>query len=72
MRLVQLEIQDEALERFEQLKKRMGKTDMKEVLNTALTVLNWVVDELHEGRTVGAIDKDGEGYHELILPGLTD
>lgn len=41
-----------------------------EVVRTALTLLNWVVDETGRGQLILAVQKDGTPIHRLSMPSL--
>ncbi len=43
-----------------------------EVLNSALTLLNWYAEQYKNGRTVGSIDPKTEKYREVVLDGVPD
>lgn len=73
-RRIQVDVNDELMT---SLQERLGQPDGKVTLSMALDLLNWAVGEIHKGRSIASIEhgqEEGEedGYHELVLPGLTN
>ena len=51
----------------------MDKCDIstkKELINTALTVFEWMVKHASNGRVIAAVDEAGDTYIELGMPAL--
>ncbi len=55
------------------LERLQSKLDQSptELSKTAFTVLNWVVDEVSEGRVILSAKPDGSDVRELSLPELS-
>lgn len=57
--------------RIAELKALQAETEaesMKELLNTALTVLEWAVSEIKDGNEIAAVNEDQNVYRVLITP----
>lgn len=44
--------------------------ELKDLLNNALTLLKWVIEERGAGRKIGSLDQAKKTFRELELPGL--
>jgi hypothetical protein len=44
----------------------------KDLVNVALSVFEWAVNQVIDGRTIAAVDKEAKHFVELGLPALTD
>jgi len=69
MRL-QFELTDVQNYGFNTLKKQLGMATKKEVFNTALVLLGWVINQLKEGRKIYSIDEKEQHVKELAMPAL--
>lgn len=57
--------------RIQELKDLQGETrtdSMKELVNTALTMLEWAVKEVGNGNEIAAINEDEKAYRVFITP----
>ena len=57
-------------ELVDHLKESTGVENNKELLNEALLLLEWAVEEAAQGRSIGSIDADKSEYKEVVLPSL--
>ena len=57
-------------ELVDHLKRTTGVENNKELLNEALLLLEWAVEEASHGRSIGSIDEDKSEYKEIVLPSL--
>jgi hypothetical protein len=55
---------------MEDLKEKTGSATIKELLNNALTLLDWAVSASMEGAAICAIDDRREVQRELQMPAL--
>ncbi|MCG8698984.1 MAG: hypothetical protein MI922_13095 [Bacteroidales bacterium] len=55
---------------MEELKKSLKVKKNVDVVNNALTLLNWAVDELKEGRIILSSDSKGGDLRRLVMPDL--
>jgi hypothetical protein len=68
MTTLEFELSDERLADLEQLQSDCGFYDRKTLFNNALTMLQWAVVKLKEGKSIVAVDEVAERYHELEMP----
>jgi hypothetical protein len=60
-------------DRFEELKDLMGRcriSSQKDLFNSALTLLEWAVEERSKGRIIASVDEPNMKYKELAMPAL--
>jgi len=50
----------------------LGTKKATEIARTALTLLNWAVDEVSQGRVIFSGDRDGTNLHKLAMPVLAN
>lgn len=57
---------------IENLMQKVGTTSKQQLLNSALTLLNWVAKEKEKGRAIGSLDesKSEPTFREIIMPEL--
>ncbi len=67
---VQFEITKEQAKKIEELMKTTGATTKKDLFNDALSMLQWAVKQVSNGRFVGSIDETNNNYRELNTPAL--
>jgi hypothetical protein len=68
---IQFELPEDRVRELEQL---MAETDIstkKELLNTALTLFQWAVQEKRTGNVIASIDEKQNRLKELIMPSLS-
>ena len=65
---IELSLNEKRMADMQALKNDLGLKNGKDVLNHSLTLLEWAVKELKEGRTVASISPDLESYRELKFP----
>lgn len=63
----QFEMPLENAERLEELAKHVGVTK-REIINNALTLLEWAIAEVQQGRIIASVDEREHKYKEVILP----
>ena len=61
---------DEKLGELEDLMVRAGIASRKDLINNALTLLEWVIKEKEEGRTIVSLDPSSKRYKEIVMPFL--
>ena len=47
---------------------KLGTKKSTEIARAALTLLNWAVDEVSQGRAIFSGDRDGKDLHKLAMP----
>jgi hypothetical protein len=70
MKRLQFLVPDERAREIDDLVKRTGLPNRTDLLNNALTLLEWAVRERENGRIIGSIDEQAERYKEVELPGF--
>lgn len=68
---VQFEMTDGKFKEFEELMKRVGVKTKKDLINNALTLLEWAVNERKTGRIIASVDEKEQKYKEVIMPILS-
>ena len=53
-----------------QLQQKLGVKKATEIVKSAMTLLDWVTDEVSKGRVILSSDRDGDNVHRLVMPGL--
>ena len=66
---LQFEVEEDALREIEQLQELGGLRTRKDLLNNALTLLQWAVRQRSKGRTILSEGEDGS-QRELEMPFL--
>jgi hypothetical protein len=67
---IQLELPEDRVAELDDLADRLHIRTRKDLLNTALTLLEWAVNEKASGRKIASVDVDNEVLRELVMPGL--
>jgi len=62
------EINEDQMNSFKALQQRTGAGTMKDLVNNALTILEWAVDETAKGNEVAALNEDDKSYRILVTP----
>ena len=65
-----IEMSQSQIDSVKALTKITESRDMKDVINVALAVLEWAVDETLQGNEVAAVDSRANNYRVLIIPQL--
>ena len=65
---IQFELPENRLEELEKLMKKAGILTKKELLNNALSLFEWVVQERERGHTIASVDEEEKRYRELVMP----
>lgn len=64
----QLEIPESRLKELEVLMAEAGISTKKELVNNALTLLEWAIGEKKAGYSIASVDNEKEKYRELVMP----
>jgi hypothetical protein len=67
MRL-ELEISIDGIENLKRIMRFSGVKREEELLDTAVALMMWAVEQRAEGRKIGSIDPEKEEYRELEIP----
>jgi hypothetical protein len=64
---VRIQIPDDVVEQIQQ---KLGDIKVTDIAKQAVTMFNWAVNEVAEGRVVLSSDKEGEKMTRLAMPSL--
>jgi hypothetical protein len=67
---IQFTVSDHRQKEIEEMMERTGSETKRELLNHALTVLKWILDEKQKGSIVASFDEENKKYKELVLAGF--
>lgn len=67
---IQLELPVEKVQELEELMEQAKISTKKDLINNALTLLEWALNEKKEGRTIASINEKTMSYKELVMPVL--
>jgi hypothetical protein len=70
MKRIQVDISEERYKELEELLKNLEISTFKGLLNNSLTLLEWAVEEMKEGRKIVSTDEENKKMRELIMPCL--
>jgi len=65
---IQFELSDERVKDLDALMKKGDVSTKKELLNNALTFLEWAIKEKERGRIIASIDEEHQKYKEIDMP----
>jgi hypothetical protein len=68
MARIQFELTEGQLKELERLMERSGVRTKKDLLNNALTILEWALNEKGAGRIIASVDEEHDRYKELVMP----
>ena len=68
MTRIQIELSEEQLHHYEKLMKKCGMRTKKDLINNALTLLEWAINARENGSVIAAIDEEDGRYAEVLLP----
>lgn len=68
---ITITIPDERLRELDAMRERLGIKTLRELLNNALTVLEWAVEQSARGREIASVNAEGESYQPLDMPILS-
>lgn len=68
---IQIEIPEEKALALESLMREAGVGTKRDLINNALSLLEWVVKEVKAGRTIASVNEANMSYKELAMPFLS-
>jgi hypothetical protein len=68
MNRIQIEFSDERISQIEKLMEKCGIRTKKDLINNALTLLEWAARERESRRIIASIDESEDKYKEVLLP----
>jgi ATP/maltotriose-dependent transcriptional regulator MalT len=70
MKRVQFELQDERAKELDQLVDKTGLKTRVRLLNEALTLYEWAINERESGRIIASVDETRDSYKEILMAGF--
>jgi hypothetical protein len=70
MRSVEVQLSATDIQLFDWLKEKTNLRTDREVLDTAVTILRWCVEQSLEHRQVASVDCRRKAYRPLLIPAL--
>lgn len=67
----QVELPPERVQLVDEMVRRGGFGSRKELVNNALSLLQWVMKEAERGRAIASVDEAADRYTELHMPFLS-
>ncbi|HEY2884084.1 MAG TPA: hypothetical protein VGJ08_02580 [Rhizomicrobium sp.] len=67
---IQIDLDENRVRELEQLMVVCGLVTKKELFNNALTLFEWAVDSVRQGRTIASLNEEEQKYRELETPAL--
>jgi len=67
---IQLELPEVQVQELKKLMDEAGFETYKDAFNNALTLLEWVLNEVKSGKVIAAVDEQSEKYRVLVMPAL--
>jgi hypothetical protein len=64
------EVSEQQLNEFKALQLETDSASMKELFNSAITTLEWLIEETKKGNEIAAINEDKKVYRVLVTPVL--
>lgn len=62
------ELDESQMDEINALKRKTGANSMKELFNNALTILDWAVKEVAQGKEIVATSPDDENHRVFVTP----
>ena len=62
------EFSEDRIAELKQLQEETESDSMKDLVNNALTLLEWTVKETRDGNEIAAVNEPQETYRILVLP----
>lgn len=63
-----VDVSDAQMASLKELQKRTGASTIKELVNNALSMLDWAAEEIANGNEVAAVNERKETYRVLVNP----
>jgi len=68
---MQFELTEDQNRGLEALKDKIKVRTKKDLINNALTLLEWAIQEREKGRIIASVDEQNDRYKELVMPILS-
>ncbi|WP_447067264.1 hypothetical protein [Vibrio alginolyticus] len=67
---VQFDLTEDKVKEIEEIMEKSGMSSRKDVFNTALTLLEWAIEESERGHDIAAINRSEREFFSLRMPVL--
>jgi metal-responsive CopG/Arc/MetJ family transcriptional regulator len=67
----QIDLSSKLVTELDELMELCDIPTKRDLVNNALTLLRWAVDEVRRGRTIASVNETEQRYRELSMPILT-
>lgn len=67
---VQFDLTEDKVKEIEEIMEKSNMSSRKDVFNTALTLLEWAIDESERGHDIAAINRADKEFFSLRMPVL--
>jgi hypothetical protein len=67
---VQLDLPEARVQELKTLMDEAGFDTYKDLFNHSLTLLEWAINEVKDGKAIAALDEQGDKYRVLAMPFL--
>lgn len=71
MTRIQFELTEQGVQEFEKLMEATNVATRKDLLNNALTLLEWAIKERQKRRIIASVDERNQKYKEIEMPILS-
>jgi hypothetical protein len=62
------EFSEEQINDLKAFQQKTGTASMKDLFNSAMSILEWTVDETIKGNEIASINEDDKNYRVLVTP----
>ena len=69
---IQFELPNGKVKHIEELMREANIRTKKDLLNNALTLLEWAIKEKKRGHEIASIDEKSKAYKEIVMPILSN
>lgn len=67
---IQLEMPEARVQELKKLMEDAGFETYKDLFNNSLTLLEWAINEVKNGKVLASVDEQSEKYRVLVMPFL--
>lgn len=65
---INFEFTEDQVKSLKELQQKTGSTSMKDMFNSAMSILEWSVDETIKGHEIASFDPDADTIRVLVTP----
>jgi len=65
---INFEFTKDQVKELKALQEKTGSSSMKDMFNSAMSMLEWAVDETIEGNKIASVESDGQSYRVVVMP----